>query len=518
MNTFPAVPNVSNYVPPKDGCSLLVVRRWVLMLLLLGFALVFAACDRPTRVFVEIPIPHNEYEMQFPHEGPVRIRYFIDRTESIAGFTAVADSAYIRTVRSLLEAGRSLWQDADADYFVYGGLQIGRIPRTALMHPSTGFSVRSFYGFGAHANIGALVRHSHQRPFYSVNNFIHETIDADGRSLDVVITDFQERYEMVAFSRFFQVAFARGLSGALFAVDSEFNGVVWDVDGDRPFPGPGSGPNDWTGMTTSTFFILMVGTTAEVSQFSERLFSDLVAGGISFNHTVFLVGSAERVEFPEIGEFMMIQNARQFESDAAQFQTVNLRRLDNRMLGLFRWDGTSPEPLEAEAYQVIGRVGSRYSAVLTDSVFDGFYFSVTPRVWFHPGETGVVSPGTVSSFRDLGTGGDNFAFRTVQYPAEAGCGRFFRRLYLIGETRNHGSLASGFYRISYGVEARAVTPAWVMEKNAETISEFRAAHERGEGLRVFRLRAVYSDIVAAYNSANVSRPTWSGELYLVRRR
>lgn len=521
MNSIPVVSIATRHVSPKDGCSLIFARRWILILLLLGFVLVFAACGRPARVFLETAEPANPAELTIPGEDtrPLQIRYFFDRTFSMRGFATVPDSAYIRTIPMIWGVGDSLWPAADSFYYVYGTVQIGRLGRATLAHGARGLRWSGFYGDGPYR--GTWVRAGiPRRPFFALNNYIHDSIDPDARSLYVVVTDLYEADDPLVFSRFFQAAFDKGLSGAMFAVESEFNGVVWDVLGydmqgrPLPFPGPGLTQTP-TGLTRSTFFILIIGSGLEVAQYSERLFSDLVGGGIMFNHTVFLVdGSAERVVSPETGEFRMIQNHRLFESDSAKFYMVNLRQLDNRQLGLFTWDGTSPVPAGVEAYQVMGGVGSRYSAVLTDMALGGFNFNVATQIRFHAGETGVVSPGTISDFG--AAAGDHFTFRAIPYPVGAG-DRFFRRLHLIGETRNHGAFASGFYRVSYHVQAEAIIPAWVMEKNAETIGEFEEAYERGDRLRVLGLRRVYNDIVVAYNR-NSNRPAWFGELYLVRRR
>lgn len=476
-----------------------------------------AACSRQTRVFLE-PSPQN---VANGLRGPVQIRYFFDRTMSMRGFTTITDSAYTRTIPLLWGAGDSLWPTADSFYYVYGTIQVGRIER-AYLEDSQGLLVPEFYFDGPRR--GVQVRPSHGRPFYTLHGYIHDIIDPTARGLYVVVTYFNEAHNPAVFSRFFQVAFDRGLSGALFAVRSEFDGIVWNVYNNRSFPEAGT-----TGRTMSTFFILVIGSRLEVEQYSERLFSDFVGAGISFNHTVFLVGPEERVAFPDIGRFIDAPNIRLFESELETnpFSTmVNLRPLDNRQLGLFRWvDSARYEAAGVEAYQIMRGIGSRYSALLTRRAFDtgSFDYNVTTEVWFHDGERRNPSHGVTSEFSEFRAAGNHFDFRVVPNPVDSVTGGFFRQLYLIGETRNHDTLESGFYRVAYRVQANAVIPAWVMEKNAETIGEFGAMHERmdqhGErvGLGVLGLRRVHNDIIVAYNRNN-ERLAWSGELYFVRRR
>jgi hypothetical protein len=476
------------------------------------FLAAFSACS-DSRVYLEAP--EASYSNVAAADNPVYIRYFFDRTMSMRGFVNVADSAYIRIIPRIWEVGDSLWSATNNTYYVYGDIQIGTLGRHVIASRERGLRVPALYGGAPICN---RVRPGNNRPFYSVNNYIHDTIDPNVKSLHVVISNFHETDSPAVFFRFFRDTFAKNLSAALFAVESEFNGVKYDIyDNKRPFPGPGT--TTTTGEIISTFFILVIGSRQEVLLYSERLFSEFTGMGISFNHTAFLLGPAERVS-PEPTESLTVQDIRRFESEDARFSMVNLRRPlpDNRQLGIFQWEGGRRVPADVEAYQMLTRVGARYAAGLTDRAFDeGFRHNVALQVRYHEGEGGRVGPGEVTGFRDYRAANEHFSFQAMTNPDVAEGESFFRRLYLIGETRNLSAFATGYYEIRYFVQAEAVVPDWVRRKSADSISEFEEMFRGGERLGVLGLYRVYSDIIGAYNrSAN--RLAWSGELYLVRRR
>jgi len=506
------------------------------------FLLVFmlfsvTGCGVP-RVFLAkeaVPPVYDESVIEFL--DTLRVNYFFDRTFSMRGFSEVLDSAYIRTIPLLWGVGDSLWPAAESVYYVYGTVQIGRTSRAELASRQDGLRVPHFYGDGP--NRGNFVMQAiPRRPFYALYHYIHSTIHPypdtihpssfGARNLSIIVTDLYEADDPAVFSRFFQTAFAKNLSGAFFAVESEFDGVVWDVRGytpqGAPIPFPDVGQT--TGRTMSTFFILVIGNSNAVEQYSKRLHSDLTVSEIAFNHAVFIHRSdaaSQRVLFPETGGFLTIPNIARFESEDAMFSMVNLRPLNNRQLGIFRWGESDLVPAGVEAYQIMGRIGSRYSALLTVAALAGsaFAYEADMQVYFHPGERRNLSPGEVSEFTPFAAQGNHFELRVEHDPAAVQDGGFFQGLHIIIETKNLDTLPAGFYKVRYEVNSHALMPDWVIEKNAETISAFEAMHERVDiagmriGLGVFGLRSVYEGIRNAYN--NLQNRPWQGEVYLVRR-
>jgi len=521
------------------------------------------SCGIP-RVFLEaVPSDYDENATE-PTLPPLRINYFFDRTFSMRGFSEVLDSAYIRTIPLLWRVGDSLWPTVESAYYVYGTVQIGRTSRAELASMQDGLRVPRFYGDGP--NRGSFVRQAiPRRPFYALYHYVHDTIhpSAWARSLSVIVTDLYEADDPAVFSRFFQTAFAKNLSGAFFAVESEFDGVVWDVRGYTPqgVPVPFPWWGQTTGRTMSTFFILILGNSVAVEHYSKRLHSELTASEIAFNHAVFIMDGREfsmpvervyhttgtdgqpnmitvhttardifsavpqEISFPETGNFLTIPNIARFESQDARFSMVNLRALNNRQLGIFRWldDGTSV-PASVEAYQIMGRIGSRYSALLgiTALAGDAFVYRVNGQVYFHPGERRNLSLGEVSEFRPFAAQENHFELRVEPDPFAAQNGGFFQGLRITIEIRNLDALPAGFYKVRYTVNSHALMPEWVIEKSADTIGAFEAMHERVDsvgmrvGLGVLGLRSVYSDIITAYTHSRFNRH-WQGEVYFVRR-
>jgi hypothetical protein len=490
---------------------------WVL----LGLAVLvfFTGCSKLGRVYLEAPEPSSGIETNAFTDAVVQIRYFFDKTASMQGFANVQNSAYIQTIPLLWETGENLWPITEPSYYVYGDLQIGRISKNLIDSRETGLLASSFYTIrNLDRLFGDRVVASDNKPFSAVNDYIHNNIDTDSRCLYVIVTDFYETNSSSVFYRFFRDAFDKNMSSALFAVESEFNGVLYDIYSDKSTPYPQSGR---TGNISSTFFVLIIGSSTEVLRYSEKLYSDLTEKKITFYDTVFLISEAERAS-PKPASFIMAQNTRRFESDELRSSMVNMRQpqINNSQLSLYHWEEIVAVPADVEAYQILTNIGSRYSAQLTDKAIindNSFTYPVTLQVGYHAGEKTKVEPGTISRFANHRNSDNFFVFQVVPISIETGIGRLFQRLDLVGEIRNPKNLASGYYKISYSVQAEAVVPDWVRGKNAENYEEFEASHVLGALIKVHGFRKVYNDIIDAYN-AHKFRPAWSGELYLVRRK
>jgi len=458
-------------------------------------------------------------------DTPIQIHYFFDRTESMKGFTQKEDSAYRRTIPLVWEAGErlNLTPPPKDFYYVYGDTQIGSLQRQIIQNRGTGLHAESFYGIVSENDprLGQRVYYNQGKPFNSVYEFIHSSIDPDSRSLYVVVSDFYETDNPNIFARFFGEAFRKNLSGAIFAIESDFNGVLYDVYGyetnrfgdiqKRGFPSNGS--------VTSTFFVLLIGSQSEVFRYSERLFYDLQGRNINFFNTIFLIGPSERVS-PIPSRIIRATNRREFNKEENLFSMVNLRR-DNTSLGLYQWDGTNRVPANVEAYQIVTRVGSRYATQLTDRAFldsNNFEYPVIANIEYHTGEkTSKVDPGFVSQFRDYPNSREHFELRTFIKSVETENKALTHPLYLVAETNNNNIIASGYYRITYNIQAKALTPEWVKTKNAEEIADVELSRDQDRKLKIYRLKNLYEQISEAYNNTK-SRAGWSGEFYLVRRR
>jgi len=397
---------------PKGDIHTFKLAR--LVLVLFGLASLLIACSGRTVVF--LPTAESSIDdtpTPAPLEGPVQIRYFFDRTQSMMGFVDVSNSAYIRAMPDIWGAGDDFGSAvADASVFYsYGDLGIHRVGRAAVVNQGTGVRSSVFYR-GISAGAQQVRQGIYRRPFYVLDGHIRESIDPGTRSLYVVVTDLYEGHDQYRFYRFFETAFERNMSGAFFAVESEFDGVVWDAiweGGNRlPFPATGT-----TGMTRSAFFILIIGSHLEVAQYSENLSSRLGRRGIMFNHTVFLLGPEQRGAFPETAVSRITPNINRFESYAARFYMLNLQQSGTWGLGLRQWSGATLVAADVEAYQIMHGIGSLYSALLTIDTFDtgNFEYDVVLEVWFHPGESWTPSHGVTPEFSEFRAYRNHFAFR-----------------------------------------------------------------------------------------------------------
>lgn len=490
-------------------------NRFILKMLLLVIILVmYVGCSK-TKLYLEAAESPTSHEVaDQPNIAPTQVHYFYDRTESMKGFAYNSESAYLNTIRLIRTTGELFWSPIETDhtYYVYGDTQIGRIDGALVENREEGLSAADFYGLNPPASFGNVlgirVRYRGEeqlygsgQPLLSVNTYVNEMINSHSDTLYVVVADFFKRDNKVQMPNFFRQAFERGLSGAFFAVESEFNGIMYDIIGnDTPFPEEGT-----TGDIRSTFFILITGNRSHVTEYSKELFTKLNEKEIKFNSSVFLTGSKERI-FP-VPEGLSV---------------VNLERVlqDNEKIRLLQWDGDVSVLADVETYNIniLGKFGTQYSASISDSIIydDGnFLFPVTPQVWHSSGEDGRVKSGTISQFEDI-TANNPFIFQTKIQPSETN-NQFYKSLFFDGKTNAFNTFAPGFYKISYRIETQAKVPDWVSEKDATEVQEFVDSLDDevvGELIKVLNFQEIYKGIVEAYNRVEF-RPAWSGEFYLI---
>ena len=487
------------------------VFKWPLFLMV--FILLGGCQGRLGKCYLEKEVLPKPSVTEVIDDDSVQIHYFFDKTASMMGFARKSDSAYTYAIPVLYEAGENLWPITEQSYYVYGDSQIGKIKKDKIHPRETGLRSSSFYRLRDIDDLfGTRIKYSDGKPFSAVHDYIKSTIDADSKCLYVVVTDFYETDSNNVFYRFFRDAFAANLSGAIFAVESEFNGDVYDIYPDK------RKAFTTKGQKISTFFILIIGSSSEVIKYSEKLYSDFISNKIIFDNTVFIIGSNERVSPVTFGS-VTTDNPRKFNTEKTKLSLVNLRRYsDNRKLGIYQWDNhNNSAAANADAYQMFAKIGIRYAGKLTDKAIlsnGNFDYPVIPKIEYTAGSNSGKESETPTKFKEDKKNYDFFNFRTEVMSKKT---RISHPLFMIIDTRNYKSIKSGYYKITYSVQANAVLPDWVKNKDAVNIDEYTEAHNNNERMKVLGLGKVYNDIAEAYNKTK-TRAAWSGELFLIKRK
>ena len=466
-------------------------RAYPALALFFALSTVFTACA-PPRVYLPTERPKSLADSGKspvdPDDSPVEIHFFFSRTFSMRGFLKErSKTSYQHTMPMITGAAERNWSihNHQYNYYDYGDDNIrSRTDENIRRDPGV-HSLDFYYRYG-----GEPAPHipEHQ-PFASVNRRIHnELIKDQSKKLFVVVNNFYETNGPVLFSRFFEQAFEQGMSGAIFAVESEFNGMIYNVLDPE---GGWRRPFSTKGEVISTFFIFIIGSTAEVESYCKSLYNQLIeAESITFKHTVFLLnhtGFLDRISRPR----------------------TDMRAVTGKMAGIFQWDGTKEMPAAGvEAYQLLRQMkqtGPLYSILFKyENIFynnASFEFGGGLTTGYSAGERGSVTPGFESQFR--GEGGGSFELK-VQPDDQSG------RLRVTVDTKDHSNLSPGFYRLTYNIWAKFKIPDWVVNKNTLDVPSLN------EGtLKVVKLRDVYESILAAYNKY-ASLPEQTGTLYLVK--
>jgi hypothetical protein len=522
-----------------------------------------AACNRLGPCYVaETPRPAEDVPPGPP--SPVKqVRYFFDRTESMQGFTQndqfkvdaigrmvvpghVEESTYTKAIESVWTVGGQLWaSQAESLYYEFGGLVICEIPFSPvvlneLRKPQFYGYNKYSYGPGTNRQVVYSVKNSdgEGQPFGSVADYIRDSVytapEITQNCLNIVITDLYENNKAhLYFHQLFQDAFERGMSGAIFAVTSSFNGNINDVSGSN------NQKNIPVKNGSSTFFIFIVGDTGSVQAYSEGLARDFeikgMMKGTDFELSLFINDALYQGKpyllLPSGQEFTRRETV--FNSGDYKYKKVNLRKTT-----LLSWAERDTPPKsgedeersvkyvlqrsDAEAYLTIGDSGSRYIAALPVEKGDitEFEYSVDVRVEYFDG--GKNTRGEPSAFepyaRPVGTivtAAVDVAPDELEASVDAEVGTDY--LYLLIETKNK-NLIQGYYKIGYTVRSHGKIPAWVYDRSASDIEELEASVAAGGQIKVLHLTTIYGYIKEAFNKIrNANNEVYSGVLYLVRK-
>ncbi|MCL2138400.1 MAG: hypothetical protein FWH41_02590 [Treponema sp.] len=495
--------------------------------------IVSSGCSE-NRCYLEQP----EASVNAPSAGnsenlPVDIHFFFDRTESMKGFTQFENnnkysenthSHYKETMPIIVNAVQNI-KNGNSKYYQYGDTQITEMDRNKVLSTNSGnpgVRMGAFYGIKNGIDREPFVPGSRElngRPFSKVNRFIYTELtegDDDGKKLFIIVTDFYETDSPDIFKDFFQSAFNKGFSGAIFAIDSEFAGVVYDVlENKKGFPVAGNVKN--------AFFVLIAGNNEELLQYCEKLINDLHEMQIVFNNSIFMAGRDTTVSaMPDEAE--RAGSKRDYEEYDSN-TPLNFDLLETGSAGLYYLTANDEGDAEAvpadlPAYRINPGYRMRFIAALAEIpqyLADNYNYNCAWEIEYFEGDNSHAADAGISEF--TGIKRKNYFDAVVSIGSAT---RNMQSLCLIIETAANENtnavkeMENGFYRFSFNVQANAHSrPKWVDEKSANNLSDFEESSNNGR-LKILNFRKVYSDIAEVYNNSKTA-PSFSGNLFFIKR-
>jgi hypothetical protein len=438
-----------------------------------------------------------------------RICYFFDRTLSMQGFVAEDHTAYSTLIPQLWNVAEStkLWSQsaAGASFYEFGEGDIRRLSRQFVRDT---IRSRSFYGQGPHN--GQIVQSNNGRQvFETVAKYIAAQPPED--SLFIAVTDlYEQNREDNCFSILFSDAFKRGLSGALIAVESRFNGTIENISINSTQRVKVDG--------TSTFFILIVGQQDVLKKYCEAFFQTVEFSQVKSEYALFLIGNDSfPAEIPWTPAIKKANSEKTFERIGYN-NNVNLKPDISR---LFTWNGdtaTQADPLKVVSFRLLGRNKSQYiGGISVDYAdFKNFAFETLYTVGYSNGER--VEQGAFTAF-DMLDDREKTNFTVSVVDGNQVSEMDTRRYPLaVAVAAKNGSLDKGCYQIRYEIFQKAIVPRWVTERSAGNLGELEESNQADSPVKILRLESIYRYIAEAYNYRSEWGRIYADTLYLEKTR
>jgi hypothetical protein len=427
-----------------------------------------------------------------------RIYYFFDRTLSMQGFVAEDYTPYSTIIPQLWNVAEStqLWSQsaADASFYEFGEGDVRKLSRQFVRD---NIQRKTFYG---NPHEGQIVHWNNSRQvFETAAKYI--AAQPAGDSLFIAVTDlYEQNREDNCFSVLFSDAFKRGLSGALIAVESRFNGTIENIS-------INSAPNiEVDGI--STFFIFIAGQRDILKKYCEALLQTVEFKQVKSEYVLFLIDNDSRsAKIPWTPDIKNANSERTFERIGYN-NNVNLKDDISR---LFTWNGDASAPVDAlkvESFRLLGNVRSQYIGGISVDYADTKAFSFEPSYTAGYSKGERVEQGAFTTFDTLN---DNekakFTLTIVDGNEVSGMDASRYPLAIAVGTKND-SLDKGCYQIRYEIFQKAIVPRWVIERSAGNLSELEESNRPNTPVKILRLESIYRYIAEAYNY----RPEW-GKIY-----
>jgi hypothetical protein len=405
-------------------------------------------------------------------DSVLQINYFFDRTESVGGFTQDGkETAYGRAIDSALTVGQT--SGYEPSFYDFGERATCKL-ETDTVGMQKVIKQTVFYGNYTPNIARTEVKKNNSQPFSSVTDYIKNEIEKS--SLNIVVTDLYEQEGINQyFHLLFQNAFRNGLSGAMFAVQSEFKGNIHSI----------SSSNDsiYDVNGYSTFFILMTGSTGNIQEYCAELSADLQGKKITFNKTLFLLGGGFKGDRLQ-PEYRTAGDDRQFKAATERFSMVNLNPA-GQFIKQWMKRGNAFVPAavtSAESYLAVTNIDSQFVYKVPIGSEDDAELGVQDMaVEYFNGKKTV--PGQVSQFELISANGKIEEAHTTK------TGGFN---YITLKIHNK-QLDKGYYRVKFNV-----IPDWVNALDAN-VAELKASNRRGELVKVLNLKLIYVNILKEFN-------------------
>ena len=477
--------------------------------LFLGFLVVIAlsGCNRtyyihPIETSGQEPVIINSDE-------PVFIHYFLDRTNSMGGFTGRGEeSEYVQVLDFIWRTGDYLWGHTglESNFYEYWVSQIVSVNRSVWQQEA---KRQNYYGTW-NWNRSSLVPYVLARgPFGSVSDLIEGWNNTNSSRLEykclyVVVTDMHEQNrDDDVFSTFFRRAYGHGQSGALFAINSKFRGPAYRADAFGEDVRIGGSNIDGE----STFYIFVAGSTNEVEQYSRRLAHEFTVRRIAFEHVVFLQNNLNSAPswIPETPEMVI-----------TDFALVNFIPLNSGLtsFNIYQWEqnsnGDEAIQVDIESLNIL-RLG-RHS---TAKYFAGLPVRVDPINFNYNIELSIRHYLNSNNTPADGHPSD-FTSRTIletNIPEERRSGGD-HPLYIEIEIDN-ANLAPGLYHVNYRIVQNANEPDWIAQKSVSSIDEQLELVQSQSRIKIIDFNIIYGNIVNAYNRY-ANNLVYSGNVYFIK--
>jgi len=515
------------------------------------FLCLAASCRRIGPLYVEIPEKKTGAES-------VQLHFFFDRTISMGGFAEKGDdSDYIKTMTQLWQVGDKAFSPLKTrifDYFLDSTSEykteeaknyIKREVRLPRFYEGRFIYSRidgrgpmiNHYADALNRGYREIVHQNNEQPFSGVADYIKKLYESEGnesKSAYIVVTDSyeQNRGNDNPFFQFFRDAFDKGLSGALFAVESVFNGSIWEIS---IVNGVDRGIRVNNGI--ATFFICIIGDSDTVYTYSAELAKELKARDIKSHNAVFMLKPPQETGI-NYGEHNMDGSARGYGKGENALNANTLKRMNMRSEGIFVISqDTSSFRNTDYSYQVLTDTGSRWAAGLALKNINQENFKYTadfslsfsdgkivktgsdepaPSLFISRGKSSIVSTRVIHVSEIIAQLIEKKMYQNPPYhliPVLENADDC--PIYLVVETDNR-EMDKGWHKISCVIKSEAIRePAWVGELNAVSIPALVESARAGGRVKVLEIANVYKDIAEAYNKKTES--VFSYELYLLKR-
>lgn len=485
-----------------------ILKKRLSVLFLILPALLLVACNkngqRSARSGYYIEEPSRGNPGESPHVQAPQLYYLFDRTLSMQGYAARNNTEYARVIPQLWMVAESsaLWPGSEtgASFYKFGEGNIRRVSREYVRDRVRRGDFYTTPGDGT-----SVLTTGDKQVFATAAKYIASQTSPD--KLFIVVTDlYEQNREDNCFSALFRDAFEHGLSGALIAIESGFDGAIENISDDLAANIRVNG--------TSTFFIFVIGRRDTLIKYCEAFFATPDFQSLKSEKALFLLGDGSGpAELPWTPAVRNANSDRVFER-IAHNNSINLKEGIPR---LFTAQGAAIDPLKVGAFRLIGNVRSQYIGGLPAKNIDfgSFAFEASYTVGYSNGDGNTQ--GSLSAFEVINDKEkENFTITAVNGSGVDGMDAERYPLAVAINTKNN-ALEKGCYYINYEIFQRAKTPQWVIERNAGTLNELEASKSEGV-IKILRLESIYRYIAEAYNNRSEWGRVYADSLYLEKQR